>query len=313
MARKPAKPRPKKSKAGASVPDWRLALDPIVHGANYFDQLSTATAFAIYDALSRLVEHEVEPNQVKTDPWVAEVRSQQGAEVYWFLGDTFDRPAVLPPHLATTLLIPNDTRLDSTAEITQAALKRFSELEAQLAKHRKERATRACGETVDCGAAGRFSSVAFAVCREPGKAALVGLEACLRRSLCPAPYGPQRAVIPVWGGEDQLVQWADALLAVVIKAPNTQAGVRLPLLLTFRPEDENRALRLERLLIKRGVLVGRESDFMAGDCGPEAAIACVKTTGPVTPARLGSWFARGVRLPAALWDRFTRAWAPDGR
>lgn len=317
MPKKPAKPlkakpRPKKSKAELESQVWRNALFAIVHGANAFDQPSTASAFATYDALARVVDHGREPGELKTDPWIADVRSQQCAEIYWFLGDTFQRPHALPSHLAATLVIPNNTRLDSTAEITQAALKRFPELEAQLAKYRKVETMRSCGEVVACDAAGRFSSVTFAVCREPGNAALIGLEACLRRALCPTPYDPQRVVIPVWGGEDQLEQWADSLAAVVLQAPNTQAGVRLPLLLTFRPEDESRALRLERLLIERGVLVGREFDFMAGDCGPEAALACVKATGPVTPSRLGSWFARGVRLPAKLWDRFTRAWGTNG-
>lgn len=285
---------------------WKLALDTIVHGANDFDRHSTAAAVVFYDTLARLVKGG-DPGQIRHNEWVAEVRCQQSADVIWSTGDTLERPAWLPECVRAVLVVPENTNLDSTAEVTQAALNRYS----AITKVRKRAKTQPLGSVVACEAAGRFAGISLAVCREPGKPDLRELESCLRNAMRAGEYDLRRLVIPVWGREADMKLWADVLAKLVNDAAMTQSGVRLPISLVFRPQDEAVACVVETLLIDRGVLVARSAELASGPedwQGPDAVFESVSENGKVTPRKFADWCARGVRLPRQIWNHHKRVW-----
>lgn len=282
-------------------------MDLLTHGTNAFRHRNTAMATALRDTMNpgdasvrmgSLAEHLIQT-----------VMFQQGPDVIWGTGSTLE----VPEHLAETgmakLMLPNNTSLTSSAQLTTAALNELLGLSDDLAEARREHEVEV-GQVIETTGRGPFQGIIHAVCRQPGDSTLRGLADILAQ--CGA-----GTVIPVWGAKEDLPLWAAALEAATSLAEDVQANVRLPLHLRFRPEDADRGEELEKLLIEARILVEREEDEHAWRWGgsasdaveiPESVLALVGVDREVHPLRFARWAARGVRLAEEVWTRHVRVW-----
>ena len=288
----------------------------LVHAMNYFGSRDASIATGAYDALARVAHRHKHARDLDCSNWIAEVRLQQTADVIWGIGNTLAVPEYLSHQSDLRLVLPNNTNLDSSAQLLAAAEAKTPGMRTRLNEWKQKNSPASCGDAVSIGPGLGFQEVVHVICREPGDPALTRLNCGLAAAMSPGSYNHGRLVIPVWGSEDDLTVWADALGSLAADATTMQSPVRLPVILLFRPEEEARGIALQRMLIERGLLVLNQQDYASchssmhnEDLGiPDEVFAEVGTDRLIHPLKFAKWVSRGLRMPARVWLHHLEIW-----
>lgn len=236
--------------------------------------------------------------------------------------DVLDEIPEQREHFRYALLLPQNTAGDTSANLMSRAVSFVGSeaISALKAGARLEMGTMHRIPLVDNR---RFDEVWHVVCREPGNAAVQRLDQALGDLIgwSDVSFGGSgdtgkrlRLVIPLWGGEATLGQWADALAKLATARVDIQRN-EPSVILGVLPEEEALATRLESELVLRGAMVGHQwlESYSAEGClwaqpeVKERIAASVSINGPLHPDHYAQWLLSGVALEPGGWERHLRS------
>lgn len=287
----------------------RTHMDLLIHAANALPGRGEGLGAMFFDFVAAMYHNPEGPPRFDHQTFTSYARLQMGAEVIWSIGDTLNVPMCLSGAIYPVLVLPNNTKLNSTSRVNEAANARFPRMLADLARPVKDGVGHDPGWAVRLKGEGGFAAIVHVVCRKPGDPTLLALQAGLEGAFAVGEDKCGHLSIPIWGEESDLAVWADALAGIVSGFCQFQKHARMPIALRFRPEDRARAEAIERMLVRRCVLVGREDDPKLGTLSekppaiPDEVVRLVGKGGPICPLTFARWMSRGAFLHPDVWRR----------
>ena len=283
-------------------------LDWMIHAANA-GRRTEAVGGMLFDVASAMhyLDH-VDWRTLDCQDYIDYSKLQTLGEVILCEGDTLALPAVLSSAFFPTLVLPNNTELNSSSRVNEAADERFPEMNSHIQRWMADHSQPSLGSAVVIPGGSGFDRIAHLVCRKPGTPDLHGLAEGLDAASKLGEYRYGHLSIPVWGSQSDLVGWAEAICKIIHGARQYQDSPRFPIVMLFRREDRDRRDRLEELLLRRGILAtlaDASSTLYPAERleAPESLLRMVSADGPVCPLDFARWVGRGGGITADRWER----------
>jgi hypothetical protein len=279
-------------------------FDLLLHMANAYEESDAVEASFLHSGLQAIIHEHLEFENCNGMHYFYRMLRQP--RVQWEICENTLHDKFEETEIRNVLLLPENTSLDTTAQLTAAARERFAW--SCLWKDRPVPQTLGTSISEDTERRDSFHRITRLVCREPGNPKLQNLPT----RVCDLGGFLHRLVLPLWGGESDIPLWASLLKGWTEAWLKYNQTAPVVVLVRFRLSEQRRALILQDCLDKLGVPSAPASEANESECQTYAEYLSAQNKSIQSGiSRQMAWINGGARMLPKRWEALERARTKD--